>query len=254
MKQRYSFGVITVLGAAVLTSGCTSVVSGNARSAAHLTPKSVIGSTIQQVMLGNAALSGIFDQPFRLGRLPAPQVGGPEVLRTDAVPGSPDCLGVARMLERNVYQSTGVRNVAVETWKPSTRRAFVLDVEEGVVSVASPRDAQTLFDTFAAQWHRCDDARQSFRVGETKVDTTITNVDLAPSLLAATVRMHFPTLDLEADPIYTVRALGVRGNCLVEVKVEYSRRFKPAHRKPGEMNTSAVTIARAMMYNISALP
>lgn len=252
--RRRAVGLITVVGAAVLTSGCTAIVGGNAQSAAHLTPKSVVDAKIQQVMLGDGALAGIFDQPFRLSRLPAPQLGGPEVLRNDATPGPPDCLGVTRMLEHNLYQSTGVSNVAVETWKPSTRRAFVLDVEEGVVSFASARDAETLFDTFAAQWHRCDDARQSFRVGETKIDAAITNVDVAPPILAATVRMHFPTLDLESDPIYTVRALGVRGNCLVEVKVEYSRRFKPAHRKPGEMNTSAVTIARAMMYNISALP
>lgn len=253
MRQR-AVGLITLLGAAVLTSGCTIIVGGNARPAAHVTARPVIGPAIQQVMVGDKALSGIFDQPFRLGRLPGPRVGSQEVLRNDAAQWPPDCLGVARMLEHDVYRSLGVRNVAVETWKPSTSRAPVLDVEEGVVSFASPRDVQGLFDTFAAQWRGCDGARQAFTVGQTKVDATIANVDVDPSVLAAVVWLHFPSLGLQPDSIQTARALGMRGNCLVEVKVDYSDRFTPARPRPDELNTSAVTVARAMMYNISSLP
>lgn len=254
MRWRHSLGLITVVVAAVGTSGCTSFVGGNARPAAHVTARPVIGPAIQQVMVGDDALSGIFDQPFRLGRLPGPRLGGQEVLRNDAAQWPPDCLGVARMLEHDVYRSLGVRNVAVETWKPSTSRAPVLDLEEGVVSFASPRDAQALFDTFAAQWRGCDGARQAFTVGQTQVDAVIANVDVDPSVLAAVVWLHFPGLGLQPDPVYTVRALGMRGNCLVEVKVDYSHRFTPSRPRPGEMNTSAVTVARAMMYNVSASP
>lgn len=254
MRRRHWSGIITLVGAALVASGCTSVVGGNAHPAAHVASRSVIGPALAQVMVGDNALSGIFDQPFRPGRLPGPRLGGQEVLRNDVAQWPPDCVGVARMLEHDVYRSIGVRNVAVETWKPNTRRAQVLDVEEGVVSFASPRDAQALFDTFAAQWRGCDGARQGFTVGKTKVDATIADVAVDPSVLAAVVWMHFPGLGLQPDPIYTVRALGMRGNCLVEVKVDYSHRFTPARPRPSEMSTSAVTVARAMMYNISALP
>ena len=67
-----------------------------------------------------------------------------------------DCLGVAAMLQQNVYQSSDVEEVAVETWRHATLPADVTSVQEGVVSLPTAADADALFATFSHQWQKCD--------------------------------------------------------------------------------------------------
>jgi len=47
------------------------------------------------------------------------------------------------------------------------------------------------------------------------------------------------------------RALGVRGNCLVEVAVHFFGNSYPSDQGSGEINTSAVDIAHAMMDRLA---
>jgi len=49
------------------------------------------------------------------------------------------------------------------------------------------------------------------------------------------------------------RAIGVRGNCVVEVEVDFFNTSNPSHQGTGDVNTTAVDIAHAMMDNVSAL-
>ncbi|MGO9041812.1 MAG: sensor domain-containing protein, partial [Mycobacterium sp.] len=75
------------------------------------------------------------------------------------------------------------------------------------------------------------------------------------SVLAATVSIGWASPNSDSTSIPEGRAIGVRGNCLVEVEVEvdFFNTSNPSHYESGDINTSAVDIAQAMMDRVSAL-
>lgn len=239
-----------------VVSGCTSVIAGNVRPAPGLKPRPLTGETIKRVLLDDAALSRILDQPLTTKSDLPPRFGGPEKLQQNFGAVSPaECVGVTLMLAHGAYRSGPVKNVARETWwNAATQPATVIDVSEGVVALPTAADATALFATFSQQWDRCNGATVTISSGSVAFADQISDVRVVNSVLAATVSIQTrlagsPTTGARPE----ARALGVRGNCLVEVEVAFFSTRNPSDQGTGDVNTSAIDIAHAMMDKVSAL-
>lgn len=249
---------LACLLAAALATGCTSTVAGGARPGPDLRPHPVTGQAVKKILLDNAALSKLLGQSFETkNELPA-RFGGPEVLPPAFGAVSPaECVGVTSMMVKNAYQSGDVKNAARETWWNLRGPAKVISVAEGVVALSSTAAAATLFDQFTRQWRECDG--KTVTIGRSSIIAdrpaiifaeTISDVRVADSVVAATLSIDTQLPGLPSTgPRPEARAIGVRGNCLVEVDVAF---FGSSNRS-GDVHRSAADIAHAMMDNVSAL-
>ncbi|BBX45438.1 sensor domain-containing protein [Mycobacterium cookii] len=247
-------GPVTVCAAiAALAVGCSPIVAGTAKPAKNLKPRPLFGSVLRQVPLDDTALTRMLEQPF-LNRQP-PVFGGPDKLGdADSAGSSPECLGVTTMLQRNAYESADVRDVMWETWWNDGDPAQVISVIEGVVSLPSAAQAQTLFAQFPQQWQQCKDATTTEQTGPIKTTTVVNSVRVADSVVAATntATAELPNIEaLQATP--QARAVGVRLNCIVEVEVVFFGDRHPSDPGSANPDTSAVDIAHAMMKRIDTL-
>ncbi|MBW0011662.1 sensor domain-containing protein [Mycobacterium sp.] len=247
---------LAALALVSLIAGCSAVVEGAARPTADLIARSLTGSTIRQVLLADDALSRILNRSFRIDPRFPPRFGGPETLQDDGWDAPGDCLGVAAMLQRVVYQSGQVRHVAVETWRHAPNSVEVTSVREGVVSLTSAAEARALFAKFAQQWQQCDGTTMPLSGTVFRLQAMANNVEVADSLVAATVSMGFASRTLDSAAIPSGRALGVRGNCLVEVEVAFfgnpQHHPQPTEPVAADPRSSAVDIARAILENVGA--
>ncbi|MGA9489157.1 MAG: sensor domain-containing protein [Mycobacterium sp.] len=238
---------------AALAVGCSSVVAGTAKPAKNLKPRPLTGSVLRQVPLDDTALSRMLEQPF-VNRQP-PVFGGPDKLGDADSAGSPaDCLGVTTMLQKSAYEPADVKDVMWETWWNDGDPAQVISVIEGVVSLPSAAQAQTLFAKFPQQWQQCEDATTIEQTGPIKTTTVINDVRVTDSLVAATntATAELPNMEpLQATP--QARAVGVRLNCIVEVEVVFFGDRHPSDPGSASPDTSAVDIAHAMMKRVDTL-
>jgi PknH-like extracellular domain len=234
----------------MLVAGCSGVVGGTARPAAMARP--LTGPTIKQVLLGDTALARIVNQSFRIDPRFPPRFGGPETLQADGLDSPVDCLGVASMLQQAVYQSGKVTHVAVETWRQAAMSMEVTSVKEGVVSLPTAADADALFAEFTRQWRKCDGTTALLPESVFRLKAKTTNVQITDSVVAATVSIGWGSPGSDEATIPSGRAVGVRGNCLVEVQVDFFN-TNPSYQRTSDINTAPAEIARAMMDNISAL-
>jgi hypothetical protein len=244
---------VALLSIGLLGVGCTATIDGRARPAPKLTPRPLTGQTIEQVLLHGRALSRILNQSFQIDARFPPQFGGPEALQADGSASAVDCLGVAMMLQQSVYQSTNVKDVAVETWRRAAKSVKVTSVKEGVVSLPTAADANSLFAKFSQQWQKCDGTTQPLPDSVFRFNAKTTNVQVANSVLAATVSFAFSLPSSDSAAIPAGRAIGVRDNCLVEVEVNFFNTSNPSHQESDDANTSALDIAHAMMDKVSDL-
>jgi hypothetical protein len=244
---------IAVLGVAVLAAGCTAVVGGKARPAPNVTARPFSGSVIKEVLLDDAALSRLLQQPFKADAHFPPRFGGPDLLQDDGPASSVGCLGVAVMLQRTVYQSARVQGVAVESWLHAARSVKVISVKEGVVSLPTGAAADALFAKFSEQWRKCAGTTLPLPGSAVRLTAKITDVRDANSVLAATVSMGLTVPSSDPAAILEGRAIGVRGNCLVEVEVDFFNTSNPSHQGSGDVDTSAAEIAHALLDRVSAL-
>ncbi|OBI64945.1 hypothetical protein A5706_15095 [Mycobacterium sp. E796] len=234
------------------TAGCAAVVDGAARPAPGMAPRSLHGQTIKQVLLGHRALAGILNQSFKIDPRFRPRFGGPDALLDDGWLSPGDCLGVASMLQRAVYQSSNVRHVAVQTWRHAPKSVEVTSVKEGVVSLPSPAEAQALFEKFSQQWQQCNGTTIPLSGAVFKLKAAVTNVKATNPVVSATLSMGFASRSLDSASLQSGRALGVRGNCLVEVEVAFFGDTQPSD--PGaDPQASAVDIAQAILDKVGAL-
>jgi hypothetical protein len=114
-------------------------------------------------------------------------------------------------------------------------------------------DADELFSRFSQQWQKCDGQALLLPDSVFRLRAKITNVQVAPSVLAGTVWIAFDSPGSDTVSMPARRAIGVRGNCLVEVEVDF---FNESSRSPqGSAVTSATAedIAQIMMDRVSAL-
>ena len=252
---------VALLSIGLLASACTVVVGGQAQPAPSATPRSLSGQTIRHVLLGDSALSQILKQPLHIDPRFPPRFGGPEALQkdgsTDGSTSSVDCQSVAVMLQQSAYQSNNVEHVAVETWRHATMSVKVIRVKEGVVSLPSAADADALFAKFSRQWQKCDGATLPLPGNVFRLSAKVANVQIATSVLAATISVGWTLPSSESDAIPEGRAIGVRGNCLFEVEVDFFNASRPPSRGLGEVDAdvdgTAVDIAQRILDKVSAL-
>jgi len=244
---------LAIFSMGLLATACTVVTGGKAQSPPNLGPQSVTGQAIRQVLLGDDTLSRILQQRFIIDeRLPS-RFGGSEALRGLGSAPPADCLGVAEMLRENVYPSGKVNDVAIENWRHAAMSANVTGVKEGAVSLPTAADANALFSRFAEQWQRCDGHALVLPDPIFRLKATITNTQVTPSVIAATVSTAFASADPGDGAIFAGRAIGVRGNCLVEVEVDDFNAPSGSPQRSGGANAAAVNVAQAMMDRVSAL-
>jgi hypothetical protein len=238
---------------AALAVGCGPVVNGTAKPAPNLKPRPLSGATVRQVLLDDVALSRMLDQPF-VARMP-PEFGGPDKLfQPDSQVSPAGCLGVTAMLQKSVYDSAEVRDVASESWWNNGDPAQVISVIEGVVTLPTPAQAEALFAKFPAQWQRCSGTTTTEQTGPISTTTAISDIRVTNTVVAATntataVLPNMPPL----RPTPQARAIGVRLNCIVEVEVVFFGDRRPSDPGSADPDTSAVDIAHAMMDKVSAL-
>jgi hypothetical protein len=123
--------------------------------------------------------------------------------------------------QKSAYQSADVKNIAGELGRHDGPSVKADDVDESVVSLPSAADADALFAKSSAQWTACDGKTLTVLSG-TFVQNAITDVRVADSVVAATVSLG-PGVHSILASIPEARAIGVRGNCLVEVEVSFFR-------------------------------
>lgn len=241
--------VAAVLLPVMLCVGCTHIVAGTVHPAPGLTPRPLTGQTVNRVLLSDAELSKMFRQAFEANpRLPA-RFGGPEQLYGSRSFSASECIGVIRGLQKNAYESRDVRNVAQQHWRISGGPEHkIIEVEEGVVAVATPADADALFAQFSSQWKNCDGTTVTSHLAAGKLDLDfsykISDVRTTGAVLLATVTSGGNAFGVE---LTDVRAVGVRVNCLVDVDNTVFSDY------PGDPQTSALDVARAMMQKVSDL-
>ncbi len=238
---------------AALSVGCSSVVVGAAKPAPNLKPRPLSGRTVERVLLDGKVLSRMLGQPF-VARQPA-KFGGPERLdQREAQPESADCLGVVAMLQKSVYDSADVHNVASVSWWNDGDPAQVISVMEGVVALPSAAQAQTLFATFPQQWQRCTGQTTTEETGPISTTTVIGDVHTQDSLVAVTntATATLPNM-APLQPTPQARAVGVRLNCIVEVEIVFFGDRQPSDPGSADPDSSAVDVAQAMMEKVSNL-
>jgi hypothetical protein len=246
--------VATLMTIAALATGCTDVVDGAVRAAPNLKPHPISGGTVTQVLLDDGALSQLFKQLLTSGPEPL-DVGGPEKLyHRDETLSPASCLGVTAMLQRSVYESAPVTDVASVSSMNLGVRAKVISVFQGVVALPSVAQARALFTQFAQQWQQCDGTTATEQGGPITTTNVISDVRVTDSVVAATntatsVAATLPPL----LPTPQARAIGVRSNCLVEVEVVFFANRSPADPGSGKLDSSGIDVANAMMDKISAL-
>ncbi|WP_198938238.1 sensor domain-containing protein [Mycobacterium sp. IS-836] len=254
MTNRWCSLTAALSVAMIAATACTQTAGGTAQPAPNLKPRPLTGSAITQVLLDDAALTGILNQSFERDTGVSAWSGGPEKLRHPFDSATPaDCLGVAVLLDQRAYQSSSVKDVAGASWRHTGEAAKVQGVIEGVTTLPTAADAAALFTKFSAQWSRCDGTTLSLPAGEIGFTDKIADVRVANSVLAATVSIYSSYSELLGGPMPDARAIGVRGNCLVEVDAMFSSGHHPSDQGSGDINTSAVNIAHAMMDKVSGL-
>jgi hypothetical protein len=239
--------------AAALAVGCGGVVNGTAKPAPNLKPRPLTGQTVTQVPLDDVALSRMLGQPFVARQ--SPEFGGPDKLFQPDNQDSPaDCRGVTMMLQKSVYESAGVKNVAYESWWNDGEPAQVISVMEGVVALPTAAQADALFAKFSKQWQRCNGTTNTDQTGPISTTNAISDIRVANNVVAATntataVLPNMPPL----LPTPQARALGVRLNCLVEVEVVFFGDRRPSDPGSANLDTSGADVAHAMMDKVSSL-
>ncbi len=224
----------------LVAAACTQVVDGAVRPARGLTPRPLIGQTVEQALLDGSELSKMIGQTLKSRAEFPPRFGGRDLLF--GLPASPSqCAGVVFELHTNSYETADIRNVAQESWwTADVRGAKVIDVSEAVVALPTASAADPLFAKITREWNRCNGTTvTSYFPSGGGPTAVISGVRAADSVLAATV---------EAGNTFTItraRAVGVRVNCLVEVEVAYFADHHP--------DGTAVNIAHRMMDKVSDL-
>jgi len=245
---------LAVVAASVV--GCGGVVDGTAKPAPNLKPRPLTGQIVSWVPLDDVALSRMLGQPF-VARQP-PEFGGPDKLfQPDNQTSPAECRGVTMMLQKSVYESAGVKDVAYESWWNNGDPAQVISVMEGVVALPTAAQADALFAKFSQQWRQCNGTTSTEQTGPISTTNVISDVrvaDASKTIVAATntataVLPNMPPL----LPTPQARAVGVRLNCLVEVEVVFFGDRRPSDPGSANLDTSGTDIAHAMMDKVSSL-
>lgn len=233
-----------------LMTSCTVTSAGSARPASSLTEFLTTGEHLEKILPDEAQLSSILQNRITEDPRYPLTLGGIEEM-TNGWFSNPrntprDCLGVVfNSAQRNIYRGTNLQGFASNNWKtlrPAISGAISLGAR--VTAMRTIAAADNLFTHFVDQWEGCRGATVTIFKPDTdtlKYRMTIDNVDFSGTTLSANVQ----SIPMEAGmvPIFYARALGVRGNCLVDVNVLFAT----------DPNDSAIRIANLMMDKVGNL-
>jgi hypothetical protein len=215
-------------------------------------PPPVTGNTIAGLLLDGEELGKILGEPFESAPAQPATVGGldqmPNGLATEAQASPHDCVAATTIAQRSTYQSANVTAYAGEDWQTDGGDA-VIAVDEAVVALPAAADAQALFSTLSEQWRRCEGQTVTVLAGPAPDGSNfidkVTNVRVVDSVVAATIQSDH-TSGGWARP--EARAIGVRGNTLVEVDVSFHGGDLSA--APAKPDTAGIDVARALMAKL----
>lgn len=151
----------------------------------------------------------------------APAVqGGPDMLLRsvgEAQAAPADCVGAPYRLQHVVYRGSPVVSVASTSWSGGGFDADPVSAYVGVVQMSSPAAARDFFAATTDRWRRCAGQTVSLQrpglgVGEL---SRVTDVAFDNRVLSATV-LH---VSAGAQSPTAQRAVGVAGDCVVDVEV-----------------------------------
>lgn len=133
-----------------------------------------------------------------------------------------ECVGPTRQLQKVVYQQFPVQSVATQSWVGGGADGPAYSAFVGAVQFATADDAAAFFAASAQRWRRCN--------GQTVVShqpaaavSRITDVALGDGVLSAVVLQS--SGGTVAGPLQ--RALGLAGDCVVEVELTDMRPGAP---------------------------
>jgi hypothetical protein len=219
------------LSVVLLLAGCAHTVQGVARPAAAALK--ILPTEEEISAAAGNTLSTFGFQPF---------TGGSDILpdgyRSDADAAPIKCVAVTDTAPRIVYGKLPVVEAARQSYFNWDDGVDTSGADAAVVRLSTASAAAEAFDAFARQWTQCAGTTVVKHVGGTVIDAEIT--DIAVQGLSATVRTHqlprAPTSRYE-------RALGVRGNTVVEVSLAITA---AGERKP-DPRAAAVRVAESML-------
>lgn len=235
----------------LLSSGCSTVVSGTARPGLGLAPNPVTGIAVRQVLLDDSDLSKLLGRPFRSDPSLPPRFGGVDQLPDGWEGATPaECVGAAVGGQRGVYESAGVRDIAHEFWDSSTDDSPMTGLGEAVIAMEDAAAANALFEKFAEQWGHCDGVTV-FRGEEDSGGTSgeVSGVSQGDAVLTATVR----TIVDGEEGLLVTRAVAVRVNCVVDVDVFWFVGEDDDGNTPQAGDPTAADLARAMLDKVRGL-
>lgn len=154
----------------------------------------------------------------------------------------PDCAGAAYRLQQAVYDGSPVQSVATNSWAGGGFDGPPVAGFFGVVQMTSEAAAQDFFAATTERWRRCNGAtvtRHEAGVGGDEL-SRIADVAFERGVVSASV-LH--TSAGTASPT-ALRALGVAGDCIVEVDLTDPR---PA----GQATRPAAGVAELILNKIT---
>lgn len=159
-----------------------------------------------------------------------------------------DCIGPVVVAERSGYADADVRGFARQVWRGSD--GVVRKVDEAVIELSTPEEAQAVFDEIKATWQRCDGQTVTYWGTEIPdaghLTHKITDIRTEETTLAATV-LFGRTKNAQTSP--NARAVTVAGNYLVETEISFDDEESTAAANP---ETSGVDVAWAIADKIGA--
>lgn len=141
------------------------------------------------------------------------------VERSEATPA--DCVSPTYRLQQTVYESSPVRSVATRSWSGGSVAGPSMSAYLGVVQFDSADEAQRFFAESAQRWRQCDGRTLLLRQAGAgaQEQSLITDVDVGERVVSAVVVHGRDTGTGTADPLTLQRALGVAGDCVVDVEI-----------------------------------
>ncbi|MGQ9407840.1 sensor domain-containing protein [Mycolicibacterium gilvum] len=152
------------------------------------------------------------------------------------------CVSAAYRLQEIVYDDSPVRSVASSTWAGGAFDGPPVSGFFGVVQMASPAAAQEFFAATTEQWRHCNSQTVALQSPERGIGelSRITDVTFDERVVSASV-LH--TSAGTASPT-AMRALGLAGDCIVEVELTDPRAEGPPR--------GAVAVADVILDKIAA--
>ncbi|MCB0948910.1 MAG: sensor domain-containing protein [Mycobacterium sp.] len=136
----------------------------------------------------------------------------------DAAAATPvDCVSTAYRLQKVVYDSGSVRSVASNSWAGGGFDGSPVSGFFGVVQMASAADAQKFFATIADKWRRCNGQTVALHHSGQGADELSRVVDVAFDRQVVSASVLHASGGTAA--VGVSRALGVAGDCIVDVEI-----------------------------------